>query len=649
MTKTATISNALSSPPSTTPAASFVRMRRWMRILGIGVCIYLAHPWGGQPQEQRQQQQQEEATVQVKTEEPVKTNPPTVSPVTPILPEETNNNQPKPPEEPVIPEPPPPAEVQNEPQQSNLRKSNPEEDTPKEDPANTVSSENTVDQPIQQQQQQDIRPQEVTTTNNNDNNNMQVNFHPNPALGEQQQTYVFPLDGSPDRMTKNRVMMAFPENKEQDAGWQAAFGEHMTPCPVTSLIRVYRSDLITLTESLWTLETLDSKRRPKAVGGDEYYITYTAEGHTEPTAIAYIHDWNNGNYSFHFVSSPTAPEQQNLQDLAERSTGTLTVVLEQSCGMGRLAPPLKQYWHTSGAINQVYKLDGIPAPKHIQRFQFPNQDRRINLGQYHQVVMMGDSMFGQFACGDPAPDDPPFKCRAFQSNVFRGKQIEAALQTETMTRPFFVRTHEDLLDANDIALKKVQQALVERSRLKGTMRKGELFPRDGRGQIMFSFNHLRTIQGLPEIIPTTNEIKEQLHIALVIGSGVWDILADDEGAGGQDFSSHLVACEQLILSIRETYPRVALYWKSMTAMHIHAVANEENGQDWIYIRRVYYMSNSRARHLDELQKALMKKLNVQVLDVFDATYYGAHKARTGDGRHYKADFNERMLSWFYTN
>ena len=133
-------------------------------------------------------------------------------------------------------------------------------------------------------------------------------------------------------------------------------------------------------------------------------------------------------------------------------------------------------------------------------------------------------------------------------------------------------------------------------------------------------------------------------LAIVIGSGVWDILADNAAESGENFESHLAAAKEFVLALQQFHPDKKLYWKSMTAMHIHEVTKND---DWEHIKRVYYMSNARARQLYQLQKDLMGELNVTVLDIFDSFYYGAHMTKEGDGRHFQPGFNDMVLGWFY--
>jgi hypothetical protein len=608
-----------------TSTKSFLKVRRLVRVVGFAVCFIVARPWSSW--------QEYDKRTAVSPDLLVKTPPATIGVATAA----TGS-----PQKQDIPSPYPPAAAVPTTRSttsgalSNAQNSNLRESSSSRNKAISLNAEPSRVTAPPQGSSPPLDP------------NLQVIFIPDVAL-TRQQTYIFPLSNTPDPTPKMRVASAFALGA-LDSDWQAIFGDddNNPKCSVTSMIRIQRHDLAdssgTTSDPLWTLQTLDGSGQPKKVGGDEFYITYTAHGHTEPTAIAFLHDWNNGNYSFHFVSSPTAPHNQNIRDIAEKSSGTLSVFLEQTCGMGTLPPPRKQNWLTTGAINQEYTIAGIPAPKHIEKFLVPNADKRINLGEYHQVVVIGDSLLGHFVCADndkPSVDRP----KTFRDNVYRTRQIEAALHGGTMAQPFLVRTHRDIQAATDIWLNRIRQAILEKGRIKGSTREGELLPRDDQGKVIFSLNHLRTIQGLPEIIPANDDLKRRLKLAVVLGSGVWDILADDEAAGGQDFEDHLVACEQLILSVRETHPGVTIYWKSMTAMHNHVVA--KHNPTWQNIKRIYYMSNSRARRLDQAQKILMKKLKVPVLDVFDATFYAAHKTRPSDGRHYLPDFNKRVLGWFY--
>lgn len=424
-----------------------------------------------------------------------------------------------------------------------------------------------------------------------------IHVYPNP---DNQHVYYLPSETTVDKVPKMRVMAAFPEG--QDEGRDIVFGASQddggVKCEVTSKVVIHRPDLVASlsSQSTWNLITLDEKNNAKKVGGDEYYITYTTNDSNEPTAIANITDWKNGTYSFYFVTSPTMNFENTTTTTHAR--GTLTVILEQSCGIGSLSPHLKQTWLTSGAINQFYVVHNIPRPEFIEPFLRPNQNGAIDFGSLDQIAFTGDSLVGQLAC--PETNLPnPVRCATFRPNIYRGPTIESSLNTKTL-ETFLMQARREIFEAKQIARGKYEEARQRRT--------------------------------------------EKPRLGLVVGSGVWDLLSDETSDGGADFEDHLIACRQLILKLREEYPLVSIFWKSMTATHNHAVATTTN---WVYIRRVYYMSNSRAARLYQLQTALMKELGVAVLDIFDATYFAAHKTRPGDGRHYQVEFNKLVLGWFY--
>lgn len=399
-------------------------------------------------------------------------------------------------------------------------------------------------------------------------------------------TYVLPNSGDPDPIPVKRVMAAFPQPKESDPGWKIIFEGNNTGCEITSQIVITRRDLMGAEPAVdskkwWMLSTFDQHGSRKTIGGDEIYVTYTANGQEVPTAIALVTDLRNGDYQLEFVSSPILPASTILSNLTE-TTGVLSVVLEHSCHIGYLAPPNKKSWPTMGAINQFYKVNNIAAPLSISQFRHPNLNGSIDLNHYHAVAVVGDSMVGDLVCRRHFDGCPPIRHRMAYS------MIQAPLNTRTVSSHFLLPV----------------RAALQKFR-----------PRHADDPL-----------------------------ALIVGSGVWDILADADSAGGHNFEDHLEACRMFISSTQAAFPNLSIFWKSMTAMHIHRVASN---QDWEHIQRVYYMSNSRARQLYELQKTVMKEFNVTVLDVFAATYLSAHQTIYGDGRHYMSELNELTLSYFY--
>ena len=434
-------------------------------------------------------------------------------------------------------------------------------------------------------------------------------------------TYLIPLSGKPDPVPSQRVMeteafQPISQTQEEfatisipqlDGSSTSSNNEH---CRVTSQIKIYRRDLEAKNSLFyqpdWRLVTLDMNGQEKFVGGDEFLIAFEELNSKEPTAIANITDQGDGNYTLHFVRSPTMEQLDDHYVTSSKPSttrGTLRVFLEHSCGLGTIPPPVKNNWTTSGAINQQYIISNISSPQVIETFVQPNSERTIDLGQYDRVVVCGDSLFGQFASQNN-------NHLTLKQNMYKSENVHAPLNSKTIVAHFVNHIREDI--------KEVYKDLEEE-----------------RG---VSFGSSDT--DLSDRVIANNNVR----IALVVGSGVWDILADDNFNSGVDFENHAQACRDLISSIQQEFPQVEIYWKSMTAMHVHSVSAVKN---WSRIKRVFYMSNSRARRLYQLQKQIMNELSIPILDVYAATYFAPHKTRFGDGRHYQASYNKIMTNWFY--
>jgi hypothetical protein len=116
--------------------------------------------------------------------------------------------------------------------------------------------------------------------------------------------------------------------------------------------------------------------------------------------------------------------------------------------------------------------------------------------------------------------------------------------------------------------------------------------------------------------------------------------------------------EKYLRTIAQLYPQVTLFWLLPTAVHIHRVhllseplLVQKAPQK---IRRTKYMSASRTRQLYHHQKALLVALqesedilSVVGLDIYEATHLSADWTLPGDGRHYRPELNQLMLSWLY--
>mmetsp|Transcript_3887 Transcript_3887/g.5937 ORF Transcript_3887/g.5937 Transcript_3887/m.5937 type:complete len:361 (+) Transcript_3887:48-1130(+) len=157
-------------------------------------------------------------------------------------------------------------------------------------------------------------------------------------------------------------------------------------------------------ENKWIMQALDEKGNKKAVGGDEFYVeffshaysytdkTYPQKSADHPLAVGKIKDMNDGTYEVEFISSPMAAFS-TLPSALSSSGGKLVVHFVYTCGIGRIAPPLKHEWESGGFTQTSYTIDVDKAPP-IQVFQLP--ERVIDLSKFDRVVFVGDSVMQQF-------------------------------------------------------------------------------------------------------------------------------------------------------------------------------------------------------------------------------------------------------------
>jgi hypothetical protein len=62
---------------------------------------------------------------------------------------------------------------------------------------------------------------------------------------------------------------------------------------------------------------------------------------------------------------------------------------------------------------------------------------------------------------------------------------------------------------------------------------------------------------------------------------------------------------------------------------------------------IAYLSTSRALALYQNQKQLMERLQIPILNVYDASYLAAHQTKPGDARHFTRKWNQMAIDWFY--
>jgi hypothetical protein len=138
----------------------------------------------------------------------------------------------------------------------------------------------------------------------------------------------------------------------------------------------------------WILQTLDS-RGEKTVGGDELYIIWKVQ--TEIQAVAWAHDRQDGTYELEFVRPPI---RRNQPEPAIQ--GKLIMFYDYSCGIGSLAPPLKENYTRAGEVQMSFMQKDVQRPP-IREFEEPNRDYAVDLDRYDFVYFFGDSMLQQLS------------------------------------------------------------------------------------------------------------------------------------------------------------------------------------------------------------------------------------------------------------
>ena len=407
----------------------------------------------------------------------------------------------------------------------------------------------------------------------------------------------------------------------------------------------------------WLLTSLDSKGNVKTTGGDEFYIAYKSnlnkmeDGRTSSndaqrkqpySAVALIEDRQDGTYRLDFCATPTSPEYPlaiNIYDLAHTDNaestknndcgGILTVFFQYSCGIGRMPSPTKQAWTNGGYTHRRYDVHLSKGPQ-IQPFITPNKStnnndnnnntksqKMVDFNNYDLIVAFGDSTMEQFVRQRPNKKGKYY----FQPNISFGTKVTFGLNTKSVSQ--FI---ELLKEGN-------------RSQLRS--------PEDDNNN--------------GTAVTTTTIAKKYLRRAVMVGSGLWDILDSNDSVQGStnpDYADHRQACRDYLRRLRQEYPDVTILWKSPTAVHIHVVNLErlvvsEMGEAALFgIERLRYMSASRSKRVYEIQKQVVLEEqqhdnNLVFLDLYEATYLSADWLFPSDGRHYRPDLNRYMLQWFY--
>ena len=382
----------------------------------------------------------------------------------------------------------------------------------------------------------------------------------------------------------------------------------------------------------WELETWDCHNNSKTVGGDEFYLTYTDreltlttanatthdlvfapgdetitvsgyEGSSPPwmkpaSAVAWIVDLNNGRYRLDLQASPMSPQLYS-------GVGVFTIYFHYTCGIGRMAYPLKSTWLHGGQTMAWASSQELSIVPPIRPFVPPPPELRPSLLHYSTIIPVGDSLLINFL----APLGITFS------------NIRMPLNSTTL-RYWKWQIHDQFY-----------------------FQKHGYYPRPDRYSNWEAFEN-REMENVGSDIP---------NAAIIGGSCAWDMMENQNvsttfinGSLQEEWHDHREALANLFAYVHKVYPEATLLWKSCAGVHLHISYQFRN----ISIVRLKHMSNSRAWSIYQAQQEVVKHATldapgkVYFLDVYGAFYLSADRCLREDGRHYDHGLNALTSSWF---
>ena len=138
----------------------------------------------------------------------------------------------------------------------------------------------------------------------------------------------------------------------------------------------------------WELKTFDDLGNAKSVAGDEFYVTYTDDlviDKSRPSAVALITSTRGAPGTYRLELS--APHM-NHRHLRMKGSGTVTIHLQYTRGLGAMSPPEKLGWNNGANTVVSYSMDvAMPFA--------PSFDHAVDMS-LSKVIPVGDSMMQLF-------------------------------------------------------------------------------------------------------------------------------------------------------------------------------------------------------------------------------------------------------------
>jgi hypothetical protein len=334
-----------------------------------------------------------------------------------------------------------------------------------------------------------------------------------------------------------------------------------------------------ITPKLWILQSYDEDGLTKAIGGDEMYVSMQNATHTH--AVGHTTDLFNGSYAITWHRLKEIEQMNITVNCLEKRNITISLTMQYSCGKGSLPPPRKLDWKSGGQLTKQiaiqFQIQNLSLPIKFQ--QEGARSAPLSLHNFQEVHLVGDSLMQQLYVGHRSSD---------RNKKIQYTRIQAPLATDTLQSKFIAPI----------------TSLVER-------------------------------------------LEHQAGALVVLGSGIWDLLENGSNESlpymsvscckdDFEFNDHIKAMDILLSNLSQKFPLVTFAWKSITAVHIHAIqsCNTKGCSE-----RTKYMSTSRAHMLYKRQALLLrtKYPNIRLIDLYYISFNRAHLMKKNDGRHYKCD------------
>lgn len=334
----------------------------------------------------------------------------------------------------------------------------------------------------------------------------------------------------------------------------------------------------------WMLQALDINGKEKKMGGDELYITFQQDMSNKHPIAVAIIN-DYRDGRYGLDFSSTPMNPELFEQMDPTRGGNLILYYTYTCDMADIPPPLKKDWPHGGLVDTIYHVN-VPRPPPIKTFQPPSLPK--NVKPFDHVVGVGDSLMMQFSGAWYEVE------QYFRSNGSYTDRFGAPLNSDTL---------ESYIGKIKSDIKETQKKLP----------KGE-----------------------------------SSSLLVLLGSGVWDILEDEQKyrLQGKSFNDHAHVVAALLKKVTEDYKNndnIQFAWKSITATHAHTSRVKTAGS-W-KLHRTKYGCYTRSKRLYNIQKKVAKIYNIPFLDIYEASFLSSTYHR--DTSHYLPDLTQRMWNWFF--